>query len=79
MGKLMGSTMIGTAAYIASSVFMGKSALEAMNSAVASPYSPITPAQIQQLVASLPLEASGMINYKDFMAAFEVRDKLNDA
>lgn len=56
-----------------------KSALEAMNSAVASPYSPITPAQIQQLVASLPLEASGMINYKDFMAAFEVRDKLNDA
>ena len=56
-----------------------KSALEAMNAALASPYSPITPAQIQQLVTSLPLDASGMINYKEFIGAFEVRDKLNDA
>jgi phage-related minor tail protein len=29
MGKLMGSTMVGSAAYIASTVFFGKSALEA--------------------------------------------------
>ena len=56
-----------------------KAALEAMNEAIASPYTPITPQQIDKVVASLPLDASGLINYKEFMNAFEVRDKSNDA
>ena len=56
-----------------------KAALEAMNDAIASPYTPITAAQLDKLVTSLPLDGTGGINYKEFMGAFEVRDKLHDA
>ena len=32
-----------------------------------------------QVVLSLPRDADGMIDYKEFMGAFEVRDKVHDA
>ena len=56
-----------------------KLALEAMNEALAHPFTPLTPAQISHLVASLPLDGEGLVNYKEFMASFEVRDITLDA
>jgi len=56
-----------------------RDALSAMNEAIAGPYTPITATQIAQLVEALPLDSEGRINYKEFMAAFEVRDKQHDA
>ena len=54
-------------------------ALEAMNSALSEPFTPLTAQQVQQVVASLPLDTDGKINYKEFMGAFEVRDKHQEA
>lgn len=54
-------------------------ALESMNGSLPEAFTPLTPTQIQQVVHSLPLDADGRINYKEFMAAFEVRDKLQEA
>lgn len=54
-------------------------ALEAMNANLAEPFTPLTATQVVQVVQSLPLDADGKINYKEFMAAFEVRDKYQEA
>ena len=54
-------------------------ALEAMNDALAKPFTPLTPQQISGIVGSLPLDTEGRINYKEFMAAFEIVDKHQEA
>jgi protein phosphatase len=56
-----------------------RNALTSMNTALAAPYEPITPEQIELLVSSLPLDYDGLIDYKEFMASFEVRDADLDA
>ena len=56
-----------------------RQALDSVNRLLEDPFVPITPPQIQALVSSLPLDAGGKINYKEFMAAFEVRDTTFDA
>ena len=50
-----------------------------MNDALSQPSTPFTPAQIEKLVAALPLDTDGRINYKEFLAAFEVCDKHQEA
>ena len=42
-------------------------------------HAPLTPQQIARLVATLPLDAQGRINYREFMDAFEVHDKHQEA
>ena len=54
-------------------------ALEAMNDSLAQPFTPLTAQQISRIVGSLLLDPDGRINYKEFMAAFEVRDKYQEA
>jgi len=56
-----------------------QAALEAMNNALAPPHQPITAAQMEKVVHALPLNAEGQVNYVEFFAAFEVRDKCHDA
>jgi len=54
-------------------------ALGAMNDTLVHPFTPLTATQIEKLVASLPLDTDGRISYKEFMGAFEVRDKHQEA
>jgi len=54
-------------------------ALESMNEALGHPFAPLPAAQIEKLVSSLPLDMDGKINYKEFMAAFEIHDKAQEA
>ncbi len=53
--------------------------LEAMNDSLGHPFTPLTSPQIERLVASLPLDVEGRINYREFMGAFEVHDKHQEA
>ena len=53
-------------------------ALEEMNGALGTPFTPLTADQIERVVTSLPLDVEGRINYKEFVAAFEVHDRLQD-
>jgi len=51
-----------------------RSALGTMNAALADPYQPLAPQQIDLLAKSLPLNAEGKLDYVQFMQAFEVID-----
>jgi len=51
-----------------------RAALATANAELARPHTPLTKAQIDQLVSALPQDARGRIDYNDFMEAFEVVD-----
>ena len=53
-------------------------ALEAMNESLEQSFVPLTTAQITKLVSSLPLDADGSINYKEFRSAFEIFDERQE-
>jgi protein phosphatase len=55
-----------------------RASLETMNDSISPPSVPIPHAQLGELILTLPLNAEAMINYKEFLAAFEVRDALKD-
>ena len=54
-------------------------ALTTMNNSVSSAYTSLSAGEVEKVVGSLPLDGDGKINYTEFVAAFEVRDKLQEA
>ena len=56
----------------------GKS-LEVMSESLVQPFTPLSAQQIEKMVHELPLDREGKINYKEFLLAFEVRDKHQEA
>jgi len=54
-------------------------ALDQLNAAVSEPYKPIAPAELEKLCHSLPLDNDAKVNYHEFLDAFGVYDKVQEA